>query len=229
MAQTTEKLPDILRPSHVMLRSRGAVVGFLVAAVVLGLLAGFAHEWLLNVDEPISDWIRSPGNDSDLWRAVSLLGSEWLTLTVLGGLAVPLWKICKPVAIGLPVVVVVAAVTNIVLKLIIDRPRPESSIVGTALASFPSGHVIQSVILLGLLPPVLWLLTGKRSVFRIAMAGFVIGVPWVAASRVALGAHWPSDVVGSLFVGAALLLGTEYAITSSLARSRCDSCALHQP
>jgi len=228
MAQPTDTLPDLIRPSHVMLRSRLAIIGFAAAAVTLGLLAAFAHEWLLILDEPVSDWIRSPGNDSDMWRVVSLLGSEWLALAVLGGLAVMLRKVCKPIALGLPAVVVVGALANIGLKLIIDRPRPESSIVGTALASFPSGHVIQSVILLGLLPPALWLLTGRRTVFRIAMAGFIVGVPWVAVSRIALGAHWPSDVVGSLFVGAALLLGSEYAVTSTAAWSRCDRCAVHR-
>jgi hypothetical protein len=93
------------------------IVGVIATAVVLSLLAGFAHEWLLTFDEPVSDWLRST-NDSDVWRAVSVLGSEWLALAVLGGLAVLLRKVCKPVAIGLPAVVVVAAIVNISLKLV---------------------------------------------------------------------------------------------------------------
>lgn len=45
---------DIIRPSHVLLHSRAAIVATVVASMTLGLLAGLAHPWLLTVDEPVS-------------------------------------------------------------------------------------------------------------------------------------------------------------------------------
>jgi len=62
--------------------------------------------------------------------------------------------------------------------------------------SFPSGHTIQAVIALGMLPPVVYALTGRRAVALITTAFTAIGVIGVGISRIVLAAHWPSDVVG---------------------------------
>ena len=62
------------------------------------------------------------------------------------------------------------------------------------------------------------------------MAGFVVfsvAVTSVAVSRVALGAHWPSDVVASFFIGASLLLLAQFLIRSSWAADRCGALGLH--
>jgi undecaprenyl-diphosphatase len=226
MAIGTDGIAEIVRPSHVMLRSRTAVLAVSFVALLLGLAAAFAHTWLLRFDQPVSDWFRSAG-EADIWLVVSLVGSEWFVIPVLLVLAGLLWERCRPIAIALPSAALVASIVNVSLKVIIDRPRPESSLVDTALPSFPSGHVIESVLFFGLLPPVLWILTGRRTVFRGGVAALIVGVPLVAASRIALGAHWPSDVIGSAFVGAALLLATEYAVVSRAAFGRCEGCRLH--
>jgi undecaprenyl-diphosphatase len=90
------------------------------------------------------------------------------------------------------------------------------------MSSFPSGHVIGAVILFGLIPPVVYVLTGRKAVFWAAAGLLPIGVGLVALSRIYLGAHWPSDVLGSMLIGSALLLAVDLTV-----RRRCKGCHLH--
>lgn len=96
-----------------------------------------------------------------------------------------------------------------VLKTFIGRPRPseeELFIYSTATGpGFPSNHVVSGIVVLGLiyyLAPSF--LPSKRSVlfFRILLVA-LIGLN--SLSRIYLGAHWPSDVVGGVLLGALLI------------------------
>jgi membrane-associated phospholipid phosphatase len=83
------------------------------------------------------------------------------------------------------------------LKLVFQRDRPPFSTPYNSY-SFPSGHVLTSTVFFGLLA---WTLgqdfPSRRKLFlRIATAFVVL----VGCSRVYLELHWPSDVIGLLFM-----------------------------
>jgi membrane-associated phospholipid phosphatase len=62
---------------------------------------------------------------------------------------------------------------------------------------YPSGHMLRSVLLLG----AIYLLWPNRP-GRLAIVAFLVAA---AASRLYLGTHWPSDVLGGAFLGIAAL------------------------
>jgi undecaprenyl-diphosphatase len=92
------------------------------------------------------------------------------------------------------------------LKLVYQRPRPSlfPPLVPVSGYSFPSGHTVTAVMTYGLLA----LLLGQsrpRSV-RLGWAfGAALIVVWVAMSRVYLGAHYATDVLGSILIAGAWL------------------------
>jgi len=213
---------------RVVLRSRTFLVVTVLLTVVLGAIAAANPDWLLRFDEPVADWVRSTIGDGRAVVLVTTLGAPNLTVFVgLVGTAV-LWRWCRASALTLSALVGSAVVVDIGLKLIVDRSRPTNPVVSTALGSFPSGHVIHAVVLFGLVPFLLWALSGRKIFLQAGFVVFSVVVFGVALSRVALGAHWPSDVIVSSLIGASLLLGAEQMLTSSWASSRCSTLGLHR-
>lgn len=103
------------------------------------------------------------------------------------------------------------------LKLLLRRDRPLTEYVEHMFLdtfSFPSGHAAGTVPTFGLIAYLVWTLQQPWSlplVIIIAIATFLIGV-----SRVYLGAHYASDVVGGWFVGIAGLLVIIFVVQPAL-------------
>jgi membrane-associated phospholipid phosphatase len=220
--------PDTPWFFRVVLGSWQFLVTTLVFTLIVGSIAASNPDWLLRFDEPVSEWFRGLIEDGRFTSVVTQLGSPNLAMAigVIGVLV--LWRRCRAAAVTLGLLVTSAVAVDIVLKLVVDRPRPLNPVVDTGLGSFPSGHVIHAVVIFGLLPILLWAVT-KSSVYLVAgFAIFGVAVGSVAISRVALGAHWPSDVVASLLIGASLLLGAQFLIKSVWAADRCKARGHHR-
>jgi undecaprenyl-diphosphatase len=102
------------------------------------------------------------------------------------------------------------ALVNVIVKDFIKRPRPGIDLVHVFQVlnsySFPSGHVMYYVGFFGFL----WFLAYtllKRSWFRTLIL-IVLGllIVLVGVSRVYLGQHWPSDVLGAYLLGSLCLV-----------------------
>jgi undecaprenyl-diphosphatase len=212
---------------RVVLRSRAFLIVMLVTTVVLAIIAASNPDWLLRIDQPVSEWIRGVGGGLSFARLVTRLGSPLLAITVGVVAVVLLWRRCRASAITLGALIAAAFTVDLVLKVLVDRTRPPDPAVSTQLGSFPSGHVIHAVVIFGMVPLLLWILTNRTVFLRLGFVLFAIVVTLVAVSRVRLGAHWPSDVITSLFIGSSLLLAAEQVITSAWAADRCSATGQH--
>ena len=213
-----------------MLPSR--LLGHLVLVVSISLtvglavLAAVAPEVLLLIDRPVSAFLHDE-QWVPFFRVVTEIGRPWAVAVVSVIAGVLLWRSCRGFAVALPATALTAVVVDVALKALVDRPRPPFGVgAGADPTSFPSGHVVLGVIVLGLLGPALYLVTKRRWVYRAAVGVAVVYIPVVMASRIVIGAHWFTDVVASFFIGAAFLLGAEYLVGSRLVDEHCD-CRLH--
>jgi len=95
---------------------------------------------------------------------------------------------------------------NVLLKLLFHRARPHAGpaylLPRPSSFSFPSGHTMGSAGVFGSLAVLVRVLRPPRAVW-VSIAGLsALMVLGVALSRVYLGAHYPSDVLGGLFAAA---------------------------
>ncbi len=94
------------------------------------------------------------------------------------------------------------------LKAIVARPRPDEDLVRVVVPaageSFPSGHALGSLVFYGCLCAAFWgeLPRHGRIIAAWAAALLVVAIGW---TRVYLGVHWTSDVLGGWLAGALLL------------------------
>jgi membrane-associated phospholipid phosphatase len=199
----------------------------LVLALTWLAIGVHVHGWVTAFDAPTASWIRSVGHRSHGLDEASLI-TAWLgtpvkvTAAGLIGGALLAWR-----ARSLrPAVVVIgtvggAVLAEIAIRAVIYRPVSEVEIqalplMGTGHHPFPSGHVAGIGALLGIIA-VCIVVGQSRIVQALATALVVAGVAIVAFSRVYLGFHWLSDVIGgALLAGVAVIFGT-VALTT-----RCD-------
>ena len=101
---------------------------------------------------------------------------------------------------------------NLLVKDLIQRPRPTAAIVNVIDTlnsySFPSGHVMYYVGFLGFIGFLVFSLL-KPSLKR-SLLLLLIGIPiaLIGVSRIYLGEHWASDVLGAYLLGSLTLVAT---------------------
>ncbi len=102
---------------------------------------------------------------------------------------------------------VISTILNNVIKIIIRRERPlVLRLVEESSFSFPSGHMMASVSLYGILLYLVLKSNIKKSL-KIFLSIFLGVLPvLVGMSRIYLGAHFFSDIIGALLVSLILLL-----------------------
>jgi membrane-associated phospholipid phosphatase len=187
--------------------SRPAFAVYALFIALFGVLCYFAHRYdYFPGDISISQWLQ--GINFASMKPLMRFAPYLAGLAVVVGLQ--LWLRSRRLAlISIAAATAAAGLISWLLKLMVSRPRPDAELVqimvGTQGSSFPSGHVAMATAAGGFIiylaprlvksPAVIWLLRVLVAVI-IAAVGF---------SRIYLGAHWYSDVVGGLFLGGLIL------------------------
>ncbi|MET1002128.1 MAG: phosphatase PAP2 family protein [Acidimicrobiia bacterium] len=201
---------SFFREHRHLLLAIGAIFGFLAVS------AAIADAWLLlRWDSPIQHFVednRSAGLDT-FFLTMSRFGSTMVVLSVGVLLSALTWKRCRAVSIAIFVATFGRPLVETLLKQLVGRDRPDlERMVNGHGPSFPSGHVMAAVALWGLLPLVVGLFTRKRWIWWMSVAFSAYMILSIAASRVYLGVHWPSDVFAGLLLGSFFLLGIEQVL-----------------
>lgn len=195
----------VLDPAHPEARGLATLVGLLALTSLLTtwLFSG----WLAGLDiylfEALRE-LRSPVADRALVR-ITNFGDSLVLFSVLAiGCAGLVLRGRYQAAVHWFAASLTAALLTRLLKWVIAAPRPQSLYDGISAYAFPSSHASLSVAVYGFLavliarelpPPQRWV--------PYTLAGLIV-IP-IAFSRLYLGAHWLSDVLGGLAIGLASL------------------------
>ncbi|MBI4305848.1 MAG: phosphatase PAP2 family protein [Chloroflexi bacterium] len=147
---------------------------------------------------------------TEFMEVVSFVGKGWPMIALAGVIAACFFLLRVPRACVAVLGGLVAMGINPLFKLIIQRPRPPAELVNATDTfgglGFPSGHAFQAVILFGVLAFLASDLIKDLALRRLVQGALVALVFAIGISRVYLGAHWASDVLGGYLWGAAFLL-----------------------
>jgi undecaprenyl-diphosphatase len=108
-----------------------------------------------------------------------------------------------------------SGLVSTIVKYAVDRPRPGADLVKIALQthqqSFPSGHVMFYVIFFGFVALLVYSLKTINKTLRIT-AGVLcmVMIFTIPVSRIYLGAHWFTDVLGGFLLGILCLYALGY-------------------
>jgi undecaprenyl-diphosphatase len=153
--------------------------------------------------------------------ATTVLGSSPVLAAVVGLAVVILVVRRRRVEAAFIVIAFVGTlVLNDWLKLLVQRPRPGFDWAEVwPETGFPSGHSMNSFVVYLAIALVIWQLGGRRAGMVALVLAIVLAVS-VGISRIYLGAHWLSDVIGGYLAGALwlLLLAAAWALVSRLRR-----------
>ena len=134
-------------------------------------------------------------------RGLTALGEPTVLLSAGAACALWLWYAGhRRLPLVLIAIVLVGRGLSELQKYWIARARPDLDphLVVVKTSSFPSGHAASSMIFLLTLALAL---TARSRWHRLAVAGAILLSILIGASRVMLGVHWPSDVIGGWSFG----------------------------
>jgi len=157
----------------------------------------------------LNRWVHGRPGVVPMLDAVSFLGKPPVLFVVVAVASLWLWRPSrKRAVIFLAVTSLGGGIVDSLVKAAVDRPRPVvDHPVATALGkSFPSGHAMSSTVTYGALLVAVWPLL-RPGLRRLAVVFTVMLVLAVGTSRLFLGVHFVTDVVGGYVLGLAWLSG----------------------
>lgn len=201
-------------------RLTAAVVAASAVTALVVVFVGFAEGVANDIDRPIFDRIV----DVDVAESIEtadIFGSTVVSigLVVLVGMS---GFRCRVMALVYPATFLGVWLATDVLRELIDRTRPLG---GGEIESFPSGHLVQSVFIAGMVSTAVGVLS--RSSGRVPGAlRVVLGlfVALTAFHRIHREDHWPLDVAAGMLLGLVAVLISHWLLEHRGWHHGCGSC-----
>jgi membrane-associated phospholipid phosphatase len=197
-----------IKPSKILWKT------FVLAALLISLLliSVFAHKYTrFPGDLFLSLHIQAFDYSfvKQFMKVVSQIGGGQIATILLLIAAILLWVKHRRFDSLLLIGAGVLSSTDRLLKILVDRPRPSPDLVSVIdlnhSGSFPSGHATFAMTFFGALFYFSSIYINRPLLKRLIQIGSVAIILLTGISRIYLGAHWPSDVLGGYLLGGLIL------------------------
>ena len=185
---------------------RAAAIAALVAFAVL--LVCVVKDCAAGFDDPVREWFYSLRGPAI--TGVAIVITTLANKYVIIGLCLLLLILPQTrMTFGIPMSVgaLVTMLMNSLIKHLVERPRPEVVHLVTEHGfSFPSGHSITSMFFYGLAIWLVWRYVDNQTAKWILTVLLAIPMFLVGPTRIYLGVHFPTDVLGAWCLGFAAIV-----------------------
>ncbi|SOD81328.1 undecaprenyl-diphosphatase [Streptomyces sp. 1222.2] len=204
--------PTVDAPPHrpPATRTVRAAAAFAASSVLLLVLVAISWAPLMSLDESIANTTHGWAVADPVLTHVFRVLTDWVwdpvTMRLLVA-AAAVWLVWRHrewwLALWLGITCAVGTALQQGLKAAVGRDRPAwpDPVDSAHYAAYPSGHAMTATVVLGLLVWLLHRYGAGRVVMRTAVAVAVVSVVGVGLSRIWLGVHWASDVLGGWLLG----------------------------
>ena len=184
---------------------------FVLAAglAVFAVIACFvARGDVLVFDTAVREWFYSIRSDAltCILKVITYMGN-WQSITILCVILLLFKKTRIPYGIPVSCGAILVTALNKVVKVIFKRPRPdvEYHLIEQGGYSFTSGHAITSFVVFGLLIYLVRRHVKNKRAANLLTVLLLIPMFFIGISRIYLGVHFPTDVLGGWSLGLAVL------------------------
>lgn len=184
----------------------------LLFAIGFGYIAlSISNQKIVNFDNRIIDYFQSFNTQTltNIMKFFTFIGSGAVVGSIVVISMVFFYMVLKHRS---ELVLLVAVVTgsgllNLLLKIIFHRARPTSNrLIEVNGYSFPSGHSMAAFTLYGILSFLLWKHISSYRGRSLLIIGSTLMIALIGISRIYLGVHYPSDVLGGFLASGTWLL-----------------------
>lgn len=196
-------------------RRRLRTTGVLLASVLFLAHAILAESVAVGgppatADPPVLDWMVHHRTAALTWvfSRISACGGTVGMVILATVAAVALWAAHHwRAALGVAVTGAVSAPLVVYSKDLYGRSRPplDVQVVPESSLSFPSGHALGSIVVIGIIAVVVVALLPSRGPRILVSCLAALAVALIGLSRLYLGVHWLTDVLAGWLLGGALL------------------------
>lgn len=181
-----------------------------LAFVILGYTVKFYPEAVAGFDTTIQTLVRGnlPSTASQFWTSITVLGNTVIILTISLLLAAffYFYKKWKMEAYLILASFAVMGVASTALKYVYQRPRPSFEwLIDTIGYSYPSWHTASTMMIAGAVVIIIQQRMKKGALKLLLQAGLLILAALVAISRIYIGVHFPTDIIGGWLLAGFLL------------------------
>lgn len=197
-----EKMKKILKKNYKF------VVLLICVIIVLAIIEDVFEKETMTIDSIIYKIIvQNMRNDvlTSVFKVITNFGGAYLLISI--SIISLIFIKDKKISLGICFNLVIATILNIVLKNIVERPRPIGyRLIDESGYSFPSGHSMISAAFYGLIIYFIWknMKNKKARIICCTLLGILIAL--IGISRIYLGVHYASDVIGGFLISLAYLI-----------------------